>query len=349
MLSLRGYNPASRLVVGGHDVPVPRYPAFDFHTHFGAMFMGDNYPELYRMDDAVAALKGCGVTGVVNLDGGSGAQTDRMLDIIGRHKDFFYTFGTVDLSMFERLDFDAIVYRTLREGNRKGIRGIKIWKNLGLYLRDSNGVCIRPDDLRLAPVWQAAAEEGLPVLIHLADPKAFFDPVDCRNERYEELCAHPEWSFADQGFYSFEALMEMQERLIADNPKTTFIVAHVGSHAENLEEVGRCLSLYPNMYIDIADRIAELGRQPYTSRDFLEKYADRVVFGTDTTPLRLGHHPFYYRFLETRDEYFAYEPGDAPPRQGRWRIYGIGLSDEALKKIYYRNAERILDICIRTP
>lgn len=340
--ALHQYMPVSQLVADAHDVPNPKFPVFDFHTHFGTMLLGDGYAQKYETGQAVSTLKQAGISGVVNLDGGFGEQTDRMLEKIGAHGDFIHTFGTVDLTQFERPDFDAIVYRTLRDGKRKGLRGIKIWKILGLSIRGGDGAYLRPDDKRLSPVWQYAAEEQLPVLIHLADPKAFFLPIDGRNERLEELEANPEWSFCDEKYYSFDALQEMQDRLIAENPKTTFVVAHVGSYAENLNEVSRRLSLYPNMYVDIAERIAELGRQPYTAKAFLEKYADRVLFGTDSAPLKLYNYPSYYRFLETMDEYFEYEPLVQPPRQGRWRIYGVGLSDETLRKIYMENAHKLL-------
>ena len=331
-------------MVEAHNISEPKYPAFDFHTHFGPMFLGKDYAQKYDTDQAVSTMKLAGVCGAVNLDGGFGEQTDRMLEKTEGHGDFITTFGGVDLSLFERPDFDTVVYRSLRDGKRKGIRGVKVWKDLGFWIRGRDGVCLRPDDERLSPVWQAAAEEGLPVLIHVADPVAFFRPIDERNERLEELAEHPDWSFFGEEYYSFEALLEMQERVVADNPKTTFIVAHVGSYAENLAYVGRCLSLYPNMYVDMADRLAELGRQPYTAADFLERHADRVLFSTDSYPLALHRYPTYYRFLETGDEYFEYEPCVRPPRQGRWRIYGVKLTDPTLKKIYYENAKRILGI-----
>lgn len=339
---LSEYTPISRLEVKHTAVPRPKYPAFDFHMHFGSLLLGDDYAGKYDMGQVVSTLKENGVTGAVNLDGFYGDSLDRMLDKVGEHRNFVHTFGSVDLDRFEEPNFETYVYKTIRDGKSKGIEGLKFWKILGLSVQDRQGAYLRPDDPRLACIWQCAAEEALPVLIHLADPVAFFQPTDHRNERYEELGAHPDWSFAHEKYYRFGDLMEMQERLIAGNPKTTFVVAHVGSHAENLEAVSRWLDAYPNMNVDIADRIAELGRQPYSCKAFIEKYADRVFFGTDSTPLNLRNYPAYYQFLETLDEYFPYDVGAAAPRQGRWNIYGLGLSDGALQKIYAGNAKRLL-------
>ena len=183
---------------------------------------------------------------------------------------------------------------------------------------------------------------GLPITIHIADPIAFFEPIDGRNERYEELCEHPDWSFNGPGLFSFQELMRQQENLMRSNPGTTFIVAHVGSCAENLGFVSEQLDRYPNMYVDLAARFAELGRQPYTAARFLEQYADRVLFGSDFDPVDLGTYDISYRFLETKDEYFDYNPDGVIPTQGRWKICGVGLSSDALKKIYHDNALRLL-------
>ena len=193
---------------------------------------------------------------------------------------------------------------------------------------------IRIDDKRLAVIWDTARELKMPVLAHIADPEAFFDPVDQYNERYLELKAHPEWSYYNTGTYTFEELMEAQQNLLANNPDTTFIIAHVGSNSENLKFVGECLDKYPNMYIDIAARINELGRQPYSSRKFYIRYQDRILFGTDVYTHNLGYqYEPYFRFLETWDEYIT---------GGMWPTYGIGLEDSILKKIYHDNAVKLI-------
>lgn len=340
-LPLSDYSPQTELVVKRHRIKKPGFPVIDIHAHFGRLLLGDGYEKLYDTAAAVERLRSRGVRHIVNLDGFSGGELDRMLDKIGPYGDFISTFGNVDISRLDDADFEGYVVRTLEESKKKGIKGLKFWKNISLSLKDKKGRYIPIDDRRLDVIWHTAAELKLPVLIHIADPVAFFKPIDRFNERYEELSAHPDWSFFSPEFYTFEQLLEMQDRLLENNPRTTFIIAHVGSYAENLESVGRRLSRYPNMYVDIADRIAELGRQPYTAGDFFNRHCDRILFGTDSTPLYCDNYEVYYRFLETRDEYFDYST-DPLPRQGRWKIYGLALDKEVLEKIYSRNAAGLL-------
>jgi len=337
---LTEYVPKSELVVESHYVKTPRFPAIDIHTHFGSLVLGDNYEEQYDTGKTVEIMKSYGLKQVINLDGMWGSELDRMMKKIHPYEDFITTFGSLDVSKLDESGFEKYVVQTIRESIDKGIKGLKFWKNISLVLKDKNGKYIPIDDKRLKVIWETAAEYKLPVLIHIADPVAFFKPIDRYNERYEELQAHPDWSFCNPELYSFEELMEMQENLLASNPNTTFIVAHAGSYAENLSCVSKWLDKYPNMYIDFADRIAEAGRQPYTARKFFIRYQDRILFGTDATPLDIKYH-HNYRFLETWDEYFDYSDKEVPP-QGRWKIYGIGLEDDVLEKIYYKNSERII-------
>jgi len=210
---------------------------------------------------------------------------------------------------------------------------------LGLKQKDKAGSFIMPDDPRLTAVWDCAARLGVPVLVHIADPVAFFTLTDIYNERVEELIVHPSWSYYNAGTPSFEELLASQERMLKTNPQTNFVVAHIGSNAEDLANVSRMLDAYPNMYVDTAERIHELGRQPYSSREFIIKYPDRVIYGTDLVPN--AHNTSYnYRFFETRDEYFPYNRLEEH-NQGRWNIYGIYLPDDVLKKVYVENAERL--------
>lgn len=279
---------------------------------------------------------------MVNLDGESGDALLRMLHKTSGFGDFFKTFGNVDAEKLDEPGFESYVYRTLRDSKAAGISGLKFWKVISLAWKDKDGKYIPIDDRRLQCIWQAAAEFHLPVTIHIADPIAFFTPADARNERYEELIEHPDWRFDGQGLFSFQELMRQQENLIRSNPGTTFIVAHVGSCAENLGFVAEQLDRYPNMHVDLAARFAELGRQPYTAARFLEGYQDRVLYGSDFCPTDLRGYAVDFRFLETRDEYFDYNPGGGIPTKGRWKIYGVGLSQEALEKIYSGNARRLL-------
>jgi len=190
-------------------------------------------------------------------------------------------------------------------------------------------------------VWQVAAEEGAPVLIHTADPRAFFAPIDATNERLEELQVNPDWSFAHLGDGHYQRLLEALEALVAANPATTFIAAHVAGAAEDLDRVERLLSTYPNLSVDIAARVAELGRQPRRARDLVLRHAERFLFGTDIFPPSQGEYAIHFRFLETADEHFAYSL-DEPPPQGRWRISGLGLPDDVLDLVYGGNARRLV-------
>ena len=189
----------------------------------------------------------------------------------------------------------------------------------------------------------------MPVLIHIADPVAFFTPLDRFNERWEELHENPDWHFyptrpkgdlSHPDFPSFDEIMEQFESLLRRHPGTDFIGAHVGCYAENLGWVGRVMDACPNFYADISARIAELGRQPYTARDFFIAHQDRILFGTDSQP-DPQTYAIYYRFLETRDEYFNYGR-EQPPGVGRWQIYGLDLPDDVLRKVYAENARRVI-------
>jgi predicted TIM-barrel fold metal-dependent hydrolase len=216
----------------------------------------------------------------------------------------------------------------------------------------TSGPLIKVDDPRFDPMWEACGSLKIPVTIHTADPDAFFLPTDRFNERFEELNNHPDWSFYDKDFPSKRDLLEARNRVFARHPKTQFIALHVGNKAENLAYVAECLDRLPNMHVEIGARIGELGRQPRTARKFFEKYQDRILFGTDAVPHGVETpqqifgdelYEIYFRFLETEDEYFDYAPAPVPP-QGRWRIYGVGLPESILRKVYHQNAERLLGL-----
>ena len=208
------YVPKSELVTEEHLIPVAKFPVIDIHSHFGSLVMGSNYADMYNTGEAVSRLKQYGFRKTVNLDGFFGAELDNMLRKIHPYEDFILTFGAVDVTRFDETGFEAYVYKTLQESKQKGIKGLKFWKNISLVLKDKAGKYIRIDDKRLKVIWDTAAELQLPVLIHIADPIAFFKPIDRFNERYEELLEHPDWSFCSPDIYSFEHLMEMQENLL---------------------------------------------------------------------------------------------------------------------------------------
>lgn len=342
MLNLAEFIPKSELRTTVTRITSPKFPVIDVHSHFGPLLLGDDYALIYDTGRTVEKLRLHGVRNIVNLDLIWDSALEKMLEKTKTEGEFILTFASLDVTKLEEDSFDEYVERTLLRYKNKGVRGLKFWKNIGLALKDKKGRFIRIDDNRLHVVWRICAELDMPVLIHIADPIAFFKPADGQNEQYEALIEHPEWSFARPGMFSFEELMNMQEKLLTKNPRTTFIIAHVGSCAENLAYVAESLDRFPNMYVDIAARINELGRQPYTSRKFFNDYQDRILFGTDFCPDEQEHlYPYYYRFLETYDEYFDY-CDSAVPELGRWKIYGIGLDDTVLEQVYWKNAARML-------
>lgn len=341
-LPLHDYEPRSRLALSETSVLRPRFPVIDAHNHLGEEFGGGwiNRP----VEELLDVLDQAGVKMLFDMDGGWGEQ------VLQQHLDHFRNaaperfvhFGGVEWNQWPEMGnrFGEWAAARLEAQARRGAQGLKIWKKLGLEVQDREGHRVAVDDPRLDPIWSTAAELGLPVLIHVADPVAFFDPLDPSNERWEELHAHPDWRFPSPPFPPFRSIVDALARLVSRHPRTTFIGAHVGCYAENLAWVSDLLDRAPNFYVDIAARIAELGRQPYTARRFLLRHADRILFGTDIAPMVPVYHT-YYRFLETEDEYFSYEPWPIPG-QGRWAIYGLFLPDEVLQKVYSGNAERVI-------
>ena len=339
---LREYRPQSRLEVAEHRVERARFPAVDAHNHLGRWLSEDGGWVVHDVEAMIGLLDGLNVDAVVNLDGRWGGELEANLDRYDRSfPGRFATFCQVDWREAERPGFSDRLVGSLEDSASAGARGLKVWKDLGLRVRDHGGSLILPDDDRLAPLWDTAGRLGLPVLIHTADPVAFFYPLDQSNERLEELLEHPDWSFYGPEFPTFGRLMEALETIVANHPGTTFIGAHVGCYAESLHWVGRMLDAYPNFHVDISARIAELGRQPGAARDLMLRHADRVLFGTDVFPPDPEHVRVYFRFLETSDEYFPYSPSEVGG-QGRWNIYGLGLPDDVLRNVYRDNARRLI-------
>ena len=281
-----------------------------------------------------------GVEKMVNITMLTGRPQSRLSIVF--HKaapDRFATIGWMDWNGIERSDFTQLSLDRLERLVEHGICGFKLWKDLGLTIRDASGELLRVDDERLAPIFDKAAELNIPVICHTGDPAAFFTPIDRYNERYEELAAHPDWSFYGSITYSRTELLEQLNRVVARHPKTTFVAAHVGASSEDLSYVAKVLDSYPNFSVDISARTAELGRQPYTARKFFLQYADRILFGSDLLP-DVEMYRLYFRFLETADEYFDY-PSHAS-RQGRWNVYGLFLPADVLEKVYRTNALKLL-------
>jgi predicted TIM-barrel fold metal-dependent hydrolase len=249
----------------------------DAHNHLGRWLTEGDWaaPDVGEL---LATMDACNVNAIVNLDGMWGDELEANLERYDRaHSGRFVTFAHLDWRETAEPGFGERMAASLRDSVARGARGLKVWKHLGLRFRDDRDRLIAPDDERLDPVWAAAADLEVPVTIHLADPIAFFDPVDERNERLEELFANPDWWFGGPGLPSFDELMVSFEALVARHPRTTFIGAHVACAAEDLAWVGRMLDTYPNLNADIAARIAELGRQPRAARALIERHPDRAA------------------------------------------------------------------------
>ncbi len=347
-MRLEEYAPISEAIVKQTLVQKPCFPVFDIHTHMGKLLLGQDYALKYSTEEYVKYLRKCGVRMAVNLDGFYGEELIQMKEKIGGFNDFFINFMWIDFDHYDDPKFSELTKSLILESYRKGARGIKLWKDISLYKHDKHGKPIRTDDPKCSVIFNTAAELNIPVLMHIGDPTAFFKPTNAVNERYEELSQNKDWDFSDHNKYmSFNELIEMQENTIRLYPETKFIIAHVGSYAENLSWVQDQLRKYPNMNIDISARVAELGRVPYSARKMFENYSTQILFGTDTTPMNLGWHEITYRFLESEDEYFSYQPFGDAPGQGRWSIYGLGLTADVLRDVYYRNACRLLDIDVK--
>jgi predicted TIM-barrel fold metal-dependent hydrolase len=338
-----------------------RFPVIDVHTHLGFAARSQHGVASEEMrftaqpDALLAVMDRKNVRTMVNVTGGFGkglaesvARFDRQSP--GR----FVTLTQPRWDWLRHPAFGREQADDLARARQAGARGLKVLKTLGLVLREdgATGPLVTVDDRRLDSMWDACGTLRLPVVIHVADPEAFFLPTDRFNERFEELNNHPDWSFHGGDFPSFRALVDAFDRVVARHPRTQFVAVHFGLNAENLASVSERLTRYANLHVDTAARIGELGRQPRASRAFFEKHQDRILFGTDAVPD--GHdtpqqvfgdalYEIYFRFLETEDEYFDYAPAPVPP-QGRWCISGLGLPEGVLRKVYHDNAARLLEM-----
>ena len=344
-LMLKDFAPRSELITDAHPVERARFRAIDAHNHVG--FVGHKADAIDRI---VAEMDACNVMAVFDLDGNHRMPLTESLAVTKkRHPGRFYVLTVVpwQQAIDDGGDLGRTLAAALKLAVEQGADGLKVHKTLGLKLRDASGKLIMPDDTRLAPLWDMCAELHVPCLIHVADPLAFFKPLDRFNERYEELIGHPSWHFCGGDLPTHRQLMDAQERLLERHPDTVFQSAHVASCAEDLGYVASLLDRYPNLHVDIGARDAELGRQPHTARRFCIDYADRILYGTDVK-FNAAQQRIVMRMLETSDEYFPYWASDVP-QQGRWHIYGLGLPDDALRKIYYANAQRLYGDTPRLP
>lgn len=329
-MSIEEYEPKSTLVVPARKVTRAKFPVIDVHNHQRA-----------RNADAAGAvvkeMDALNLRVMVNLSGGYGERLQSTLAAFkGRHPDRFVVFANIDFSGIDDPDYGARAARQLEQDVRAGAQGLKIFKNFGMDLKDGQGRRIAVDDARFDPVFRKCAELGIPVLIHTGEPRALFDPMDRYNERWLELKLYPGRGRPPERYPRFDDLMAEQHRLFARHPRTTFINAHLGWYGNDLAKLGGLLDRFPNVYTEISAVVEELGRQPRFARQWFERYQDRVMFGKDTW--RPAEYHTYFRILETADEYFDHDR----KHHGLWKVYGLDLPDPVLKKLYYKNALRVI-------
>lgn len=357
VLTVEQFQPRSMLHVRETQVARAAFPVIDFHTHIthaGGLQGPGEIRFAATAEECLAVMDRKNIRTMVNLTGGYGNNLQQAIDKLqSSHPGRFVVFTEPAWSKVADPDYPRAQAELIEDAHRRGAKGLKVLKTLGLYLREnvSTGKLIRLDDRRFDAMWDAAGSLNMPVAIHSSDPEAFFLPVDRFNERWEELHAHPDWSFHGKDFPSNRELQEARRTVMRRHPKTQFVCLHVAD-SENLAYVSECLDSHPNMHVEIAARIGELGRQPRAAFQFITRHQDRVMFGTDAipggkdTPQQIfcdRLYEIYYRFLETNDEYFDYAPSDIPP-QGRWKISGLGLPPSVLRKIYWENAARLLKL-----
>lgn len=353
-LELEDFVPKSMLHVEEHIVERSKFPVVDVHTHWSFSAKspdGSGLKFSATPEELLAVMDRRNIRTLINVTGGYDKgflESHNQYDLA--HPGRFITLTEPQWHRANEPGYAKMQADSVEREVSRGAKGLKVLKTLGLFLRNTDGTLVKVDDKRFDPMWEVCGAKKIPVFMHVGDPEAFFLPIDKTNERFEELNNHPDWSFHGKDFPSFMEIMEARNRMITRHPKTQFILLHWGNNAENLGLVAQWMEKFPNIYVELAARIGELGRAPRTTRKFIERYQDRCMFGTDAIPKGYNVpqqifgddlYKIYYRFLETQDEYFDYAPAPVPP-QGRWRIYGLGLPDSILKKIYHGNIDRVM-------
>ena len=323
------YNPKSTLVVPEHKLSSSKYPFIDVHNHQWEMGTG-------RLKELITDMDKLNMKVMVNLSGGGGSKLKGLTDNVKKtYPKRFIIFTNIDFGGVGNENWTENAVRQLEEDVRNGANGLKIFKNLGFSVKDNSGKRVTVDDPRLDAIWKKCGELKIPVLIHTADPKTFWENVDANNERWMELATHPNRKRGN-GDASWEELIGEQHRMFKKNPGTVFIAAHFGWLPNDLARLSKLLDEMPNVMVEFGAVIAEIGRQPRAAGEFFNRYQDRILFGKDSW--QPEEYATYFRVLETNDEYFPYHK----KYHAFWRMYGLGLPDAVLKKIYYKNAIRII-------
>ena len=332
------YKPKSTLIVPEHLVPRAKFPVIDIHSHQPAPIS----PQ--QLETVVKSMDPLNLRILVNATGATG---DRLVQSIAAIKNTPYKDRMV---MFTNIDFRNVgpgygqkMAQQLETDVKNGALGLgEIMKNFGLRATKADGSRLHLDDPELDPIWETAARLNIPVLIHTADPQEFFQPINFTNERWLELALYPDRRYPQPQFPSFETINTERDNLFRKHPRTKFIMAHLGWHANNLARVAKIFDEMPNVYGEVGAVLYDLGRQPRTAHDFLVKYQDRVLFGKDS--YQPDEFPYYWRVFETSDEYFDYYRD----YHAFWKLYGLDLPDPVLRKLYYQNALKLVPGMPRT-
>ncbi len=329
-MEFESYDPPSTLVVPENPISHAKYPFIDVHSHHWRMNEMDLTNLISEMDEMNMQV-------VVNLSGRGGkALLDIMKNVNANYPNRIAVFTNIELRSIDEVDWIENTVKKLEYDVEAGAKGLKIYKSQGMTNMDSNGQRIKINDARLDPIWAKCGELGIPVIIHSADPKSFWEPHDSLNERWLELKLRPRRKRDSNNPASWETIIAEQHDIFRKHKGTTFIAAHMGWYANDLTTLAGLLDEMPNVYVEIGAVIAELGRQPRHANRFFEKYQDRVLFGKDS--YKPEEYPTYFRVLESEDEYFPYYKR----YHAFWKMYGLALPDEILKKLYYKNALKII-------
>jgi predicted TIM-barrel fold metal-dependent hydrolase len=321
------------LITPVHLVPKAKYPAIDFHGHPQGLLTPDG---LVTLGNALDSLN---VRIMLSADNMSGDRLKTALANIkasDKMKDRVRVLAGINFQnvgpgwaqkAVAQLDADVAA----------GAVGVgEISKSFGLSIKKPDGSRLKIDDPELDPIWDECARLGLPVFIHTADPQEFFEPIDMKNERWLELSLFADRRYPQDRFPSFETLMTERDNLFRKHKNVQFVAAHMGWHANNLARLGKMLDEMPNLYTEVGAVLYDIGRQPRAAHDFFIKYQDRILFGKDS--FQPDEYPYYWRVFETEDEYFDYYRD----YHAFWKMYGLGLPDTVLRKLYYGNAVKLI-------
>jgi predicted TIM-barrel fold metal-dependent hydrolase len=331
-MSVEEYEPKSTLVTSEYKPTRAKYPFIDVHTHYDANMSRE------KLDALVKELDAINLRVAVNLSGSTGDRlASGVKNMKGNYPKKFVLFANLSYDDVNDSDYGKKAAARLERDVKNGAQGLKIFKQHGLDIKDSKGQRIPTNDPRFDPIWEKCAELHIPVLIHTGEPRQFFDPIDKYNERWLELKQFPGRARPPERYPSWETIMGEQHDLFAKHPRTIFIAAHLSWLGGDLARLGQLLDKYPNMYTEIGAVLAEIGRQPRFAREWFIRYQDRVLFGKDIVESYTEYY-VYFRVLETTDDYFDYYRR----RHAFWKMYGLGLPDDVLKKLYYKNALKII-------